>query len=89
MPVLANLFKDVATAVESNQEFVASTFGPEAVLEVIMELQEECNHHVSRRYRMLFIHSQTHLVTAVASAAALLVCACLTWAFRGCTSTQW
>ena len=35
-------------AVEENEEFLRSTFGPESVLDVIQALQGECDTHGSR-----------------------------------------
>lgn len=37
---LTSLFKDVATAVDENENFVAGIFGPEAAVEAILGLQQ-------------------------------------------------
>ncbi len=37
---LTNLFKDIAVAVDENEEFVRSTFGQDAVVEAITGLQQ-------------------------------------------------
>lgn len=37
---LTNLFKDVAVAVDENEQFVAGTFGPETAVEAILGLQQ-------------------------------------------------
>lgn len=40
MDRLTNLFKDIAVAVEENEEFVRSTFGQEAVVDAVTGLQQ-------------------------------------------------
>jgi hypothetical protein len=40
---LTNLFKDVADAVDANEEFLRESFGADAILEVMSGLQEECD----------------------------------------------
>lgn len=40
---LSNLFKDVADALEANEEFLLDSFGQEAILEVMSGLQQECD----------------------------------------------
>ncbi len=40
---LSNLFKDVADAIEANQDFLREGFGQEALLEVMSGLQQECD----------------------------------------------
>ncbi|KAK9907313.1 hypothetical protein WJX75_001280 [Coccomyxa subellipsoidea] len=50
---LTNLFKDVAVAVDENEQFVAGTFGPEAAVEAILGLQQLCDQHgtkIMQRY---------------------------------------
>ena len=42
MGTLTSLFKDIAVAVEQNEEFVAATFGGAAVLELVTGLQQAC-----------------------------------------------
>ncbi len=37
---LTNLFKDIATAVDENEQFIAGTFGPEATVEATLGLQQ-------------------------------------------------
>ena len=40
---LTKLFKDIATAVQDNQQWVVDTFGREALLQTVLGLQEECD----------------------------------------------
>ena len=40
---LTKLFKDIATAVQDNQQWVVDTFGTEALLQTVLGLQEECD----------------------------------------------
>ncbi len=40
MGTLSSLFKDIAVAVEENEEFVAASFGPQALLELVAGLQQ-------------------------------------------------
>ncbi|EIE27386.1 COG4-domain-containing protein [Coccomyxa subellipsoidea C-169] len=50
---LTNLFKDVAVAVDENEQFVSGTFGPEAAVEAILGLQQLCDQHgtkIMQRY---------------------------------------
>ena len=42
MGTLTSLFKDIAVAVEQNEEFVAATFGAAAVLDLVTGLQQAC-----------------------------------------------
>lgn len=37
---LTNLFKDIAVAVDENEQFIAGTFGPEATIEATLGLQQ-------------------------------------------------
>eukprot|EP00891_Asterochloris_glomerata_P008941 jgi/Astpho2/8941/Aster-02621 len=45
---LTKLFKDIATAVQDNQQWVVDTFGREALLQTVLGLQEECDIQGSR-----------------------------------------
>ncbi|KAK9830013.1 hypothetical protein WJX72_009198 [[Myrmecia] bisecta] len=40
---LTDLFKDIAVAVEENEEFLHEAFGADAILDVILGLQQECD----------------------------------------------